>query len=211
MPTASARNWNGACRDVPTRRPAGDVSGIEQAVAAPPDGQEPCPRAATAGLSESAAGAPSTGTIRRCLQPSNQRPDDAGSTPTARPSPIRIFPACRRALRSTVAQRRPHLLRRRQEPHVIAINEHRSRAPRDPIHGASEARPDKSSLKRARPRAACRRFAGRYGGPPSPFARYTCSAYWRTMRSVLNTGRSERIDARTRASQRAGMPWASRW
>ena len=52
---------------------------------------------------------------------------------------------------------------------------------------------------RSSPRAFQRPF-------PSALARYTCSVYCRTIRSVLKNGSSDRIEARIRASQRTGIP-----
>jgi hypothetical protein len=76
-------------------------------------------------------------------QPSNQRPDDAGST---------LVHACERApgacclharVQEHVRERVPDLAKRSQHMYVISILEHPARAPEDPIHRSCQPRPDR--------------------------------------------------------------------
>jgi hypothetical protein len=103
-----------------------------------------------------------------------------------------------------VAQRVPHLFRRRQEPQMVALGEHRPRPPGDADSPhARTARRSPSSRARARPDRAPRRRGAR-GSPATSSARAeTQGASTRARSSVRSRGRPARSGATARRIARA--------
>ena len=126
-------------------RSAGNVCGIDEAVAAPAGREQPrpCPRDRTA---RERCG-PHRFARRRCTTlPAVEAPRRRCRIETHARS------ACRRCVRlcgmppriqQHVPQRPVHLARRQQEPEVIALRKHRSLALHDPIDGTCQARADR--------------------------------------------------------------------
>lgn len=128
-------------------RSSGDISAIDQSMAPPADREEPGPGTCDGRCN----------TTGRSLGCARYRPFTAFPSiePPRRGCRIQECAHATRTSRHVVScvqqhvpKRVPHLPRGRQQPHVITIGEHASRAPGDAIHGPSHPRPDRLHASR---------------------------------------------------------------